>query len=126
MQYLSLAAWSRALAAKKISSVELTQLFLDRIHKYNAQLNSFITITDQYALEAAKKADQDYAQGKANPLTGIPIAHKDIFCTDSIKTTCGSKMLDNFIAPYDATVVKRLKEAGTVILGKTNMDEFAM
>lgn len=117
---------SHALEAKDISSVELTQHFLERIKRFDTQLNSFITITEEHAIQAAEKADALRAQGKATALTGIPIAQKDIFCTDSIKTTCGSKMLDNFIAPYDATVVKKLNEAGMVMLGKTNMDEFAM
>lgn len=111
---------------KKISSAELTKIFLQRIDQFNPELNCFITVTADEALKAAQVADQAIAQGKAGPLTGIPIAHKDIFCTFEIKTTCGSKILNNFIAPYDATVVTRFKEAGTVLLGKTNMDEFAM
>lgn len=122
----TIAELSKDLSAKKISSVELTQYYLDRIKKLDSQLNCFITVTEEHALNAAKEADALRAQGKAGPLTGIPIAQKDIFCTDGIKTSCGSKMLDNFIAPYDATVVKNLKQAGTVMLGKTNMDEFAM
>lgn len=122
----TIAELSKYLSAKKISSVELTQYYLDRIKKLDSQLNCFITVTEEHALNAAKEADALRAQGKAGPLTGIPIAQKDIFCTDGIKTSCGSKMLDNFIAPYDATVVKNLKQAGTVMLGKTNMDEFAM
>jgi len=126
MHHKNIAELSAELSAKKISSVELTKHFIDRIHRLDNQLNSFITVTEEYALQAAKQADELRAQGKAGVLTGIPIAQKDIFCTDSIKTTCGSKMLDNFIAPYDATVVKNLKAAGTVMLGKTNMDEFAM
>ncbi len=126
MHHKTIAELSRDLADKTISSVELTQHYLERIRKHDEQLNSFITVTEEQALLAAKKADELRAQGKAGPLTGIPIAQKDIFCTDGVKTTCGSKMLDNFTAPYDATVVKKLKEAGTVLLGKTNMDEFAM
>ncbi|VVC76208.1 Glutamyl-tRNA(Gln) amidotransferase subunit A [Aquicella siphonis] len=126
MHHKTITELSRELDAKKISSVELTQLFMDRIHRLDKQLNSFVTITEEHALQAARKADDLRAQGKAGPLTGIPIAHKDIFCTDGIKTSCGSKMLDNFISPYDATVVRNLKNAGTVMLGKTNMDEFAM
>lgn len=109
-----------------MSSVELTKLFLKRIHEHQQKLNCFITITEETALAAAKEADQLIAKGQSGPITGIPIAHKDIFCTDGIKTSCGSKILGNFIAPYDATVVQKLKEAGTVLLGKTNMDEFAM
>ncbi|OGT35951.1 MAG: aspartyl/glutamyl-tRNA amidotransferase subunit A [Gammaproteobacteria bacterium RIFCSPHIGHO2_12_FULL_37_14] len=117
---------SKDLHAKKISSVELTQHFLERIKLYNEKLNSFITVTEEFALQAALDADAQYATHQAGPLTGIPIAHKDIFCTDGIKTSCGSKMLDNFISPYDATIVQKLKAAKTVLLGKTNMDEFAM
>ncbi|MBX3709807.1 MAG: Asp-tRNA(Asn)/Glu-tRNA(Gln) amidotransferase subunit GatA [Gammaproteobacteria bacterium] len=126
MHHKTIAELSTELAAKRISSVELTRLYLERIQHFNNILNSFITITEEHALQAAKQADELRSQGKAGALTGIPIAQKDIFCTDGIKTTCGSKMLDNFIAPYDATVVKNLKLAGTVMLGKTNMDEFAM
>ena len=122
----TITALSHDLHAKKISSVELTRLFLERIHKHNKTLNSFITITEEYALQAAQAADVQLAACAAHPLTGIPIAHKDIFCTEGIKTSCGSKMLDNFISPYDATIVQKLKAAGTVLLGKTNMDEFAM
>ncbi len=117
---------SKDLSTKKISSVELTQLFLARIKQFNEKLNCFITLTEEEALKAAAKADEKLAEGKCHPLTGIPIAQKDIFCTDGIKTTCGSKMLNNFISPYDATVVENLKKADTVLLGKTNMDEFAM
>lgn len=126
MHNKTIAELSRDLAAKKISSVELTQHFLDRIKQFDGQLNSFITVTADEALKDAKRADEWLAAGKAGPLTGIPIAQKDIFCTKGIKTSCGSKMLDNFISPYDATVVQKFKEAGTVLLGKTNMDEFAM
>ncbi len=126
MHHKTIAELSKELANKKISSVELTQLFLNRIKQHDEKLNSFITVTEDYALQTAKEADKTREAGKAGPLTGIPIAQKDIFCTDGIKTSCGSKMLDNFIAPYDATVVTNLKQAGTVMLGKTNMDEFAM
>ncbi|OGT46304.1 MAG: aspartyl/glutamyl-tRNA amidotransferase subunit A [Gammaproteobacteria bacterium RIFCSPHIGHO2_12_FULL_41_20] len=126
MHYKSLTEWSRELNNHAISSAELTQLFLKRIQQFDKTLNSFVTVTTEQALVAAKAADQQRALGKAGPLTGIPIAQKDIFCTDGVKTSCGSKMLDNFIAPYNATVVQRLQAAGTVLLGKTNMDEFAM
>ena len=111
---------------KTISSVELTQHFLDRIEKYDPQLNSFVTVTKDIALAQAKAADARLAKGNAGALTGVPIAQKDIFCTDGVKTTCGSKMLDNFIAPYNATVVEKFHQAGAVMLGKLNMDEFAM
>jgi len=126
MHYKTIAELSRDLASKKISSVELTQHFLDRIQKLDGKLNSFITVTPEKALKDAKRADEWLASGKGGPLTGIPIAQKDIFCTKDIKTSCGSKILDNFISPYDATVVTKFNEAGTVLLGKTNMDEFAM
>lgn len=126
MHHRTIAELSKSLANKEISSVELTKLFLDRIHRLDEKLNSFITVTEEQALHAAKQADDARASGIAGPLTGIPIAHKDIFCTDGVKTSCGSHMLDNFISPYDATVVTNLKAAGTVMLGKTNMDEFAM
>lgn len=126
MQNKTIAELSADLAAKKISSLELTQFFLERIKKFDPKLNAFITVTEEQALAAAKAADHERASGKTGALLGIPIAHKDIFCTDGIKTSCGSKMLDNFIAPYDATVVKNFKNAGIVLLGKTNMDEFAM
>lgn len=126
MHYKTIKELSSELAAKKISSVELTQYFLERIKRFDEKLNSFITVTEQHALEDAKLADELRANGKAGPLTGIPIAQKDIFCTKGIKTSCGSKMLDNFISPYDSTVAIKFKSAGTVLLGKTNMDEFAM
>lgn len=116
----------KELRAKKISAKELTEIYLQRIAQFDPQLNSFITVTAEQALAEAAHADELLQQNKGGPLTGIPIAHKDIFCTAGIKTTCGSKMLDNFISPYDATVVNKLKAAGTILLGKVNMDEFAM
>lgn len=115
-----------ALKNKTISSVELTQHYLNRIKATDQALNNFISITEEQALQMAKKADKALSQGTASPLTGIPLAYKDIFCTDGVKTSCGSKMLDNFIAPYNATVINKLNDAGAVMLGKTNMDEFAM
>ncbi|MFN5745019.1 MAG: Asp-tRNA(Asn)/Glu-tRNA(Gln) amidotransferase subunit GatA [Methylococcaceae bacterium] len=114
------------LKQKDYSSLELTQAFLARIQQHDTTLNSFITVTEEAALAAAKAADDRIAQGYAGPLTGVPIAQKDIFCTEGVRSSCGSKMLDNFISPYDATVVERIKQAGTVMLGKLNMDEFAM
>ena len=114
-----------ALKAKKISSVELTQVYLVRIEKYRA-LNAFITVDPERSLAQAQAADARLSKGDAGALTGIPIAQKDIFCADGWLTTCGSKMLSNFIAPYDAMVVAKLNSAGCVLLGKTNMDEFAM
>lgn len=126
MHKKTIAELSADLIAKKYSSVELTQYYLARIKSYDTKLNAFITVAEEQALAQAKKADHDRQQNKSNPLLGIPFAHKDIFCTQGIKTSCGSKMLDNFISPYDATVVARLADAGIVLLGKTNMDEFAM
>ncbi len=125
MHNQSISELGQALRDKKISSVELTQYFLDRI-KRHASLNSFITVTEELALQQAQAADQLLASGQARALTGIPLAQKDIFCMNGVKTTCGSKMLDNFIAPYDATVIKQFNAAGAVTLGKLNMDEFAM
>ncbi|MGE3318066.1 MAG: Asp-tRNA(Asn)/Glu-tRNA(Gln) amidotransferase subunit GatA [Candidatus Berkiella sp.] len=126
MHNLTLAKLSEELNKKTFSSVELTQHFLQRIKQYDKTLNSFITVTEQTALEQAKAADSLRAAGKSTRLTGIPIAQKDIFCTKGIKTSCGSKMLDNFTAPYTATLVDKMEQAGCVMLGKTNMDEFAM
>jgi len=126
MHNKTIAALAKDLENGEFSSVELTQHFLKRIKKYDADYNAFITVTEKQALEHAARADKRRAENNAAPLTGIPLAQKDIFCTDGIKTSCGSKMLDNFIAPYDATVIKRFRASGTVMLGKTNMDEFAM
>jgi aspartyl-tRNA(Asn)/glutamyl-tRNA(Gln) amidotransferase subunit A len=114
------------LSKRQISSTELTQHFLGRIERLNPALNSLVTLTAQQALADAAAADARLGKGERGPLLGIPLIHKDIFCTDGVKTSCGSRMLDNFIAPYDATVVARLKAAGAVMLGKSNMDEFAM
>ncbi|MEP7181133.1 MAG: Asp-tRNA(Asn)/Glu-tRNA(Gln) amidotransferase subunit GatA [Betaproteobacteria bacterium] len=122
----TIAELSAALRAKRISSTELTQGVLDRIARLNPALNAFVTVDAQGALAAAKAADAALATGTAGPLAGIPIAHKDVLMTAGLKTTCGSRMLSNFTAPYDANVVAGLKRAGTVLVGKTNMDEFAM
>ena len=108
------------------SSLELTQALLDRISAYATELNAFITVTGDAALENAKQADAARAAGNAGALNGLPIVHKDIFCTRDVLTTCGSRMLENFVSPYDATVVERMSAAGAVVLGKSNMDEFAM
>jgi len=126
MHLKTIAELSRGLAAGEFSSVELTRTFLERIERFDGQLNSFITVTAESALAAAADADARRAAGDAGPLTGIPIAHKDIFCTEGVRTSCGSRMLDNFVAPYNAAVVERMAAAGCVMLGKTNMDEFAM
>ncbi len=115
-----------ALRAKKISSVELTQLYLDRITKLNPAFNAYITLDAERSLMQARAADERLANGAATDLTGIPIAQKDIFCAKDWLTTCGSKMLHNFVSPYDAHVIAQFNEAGAVNLGKTNMDEFAM
>ena len=122
----SLKQLAAALATKQISSRELTQSFLTRIEQINPELNAFITIDAEKSLLQADAADKLLAAGQGGPLTGIPVAQKDIFCAQSWRTTCGSKMLSNFIAPYDAHVIQRFNEAGAVNLGKTNMDEFAM
>ncbi len=122
----SLAELAAGLHTKQFSSVEVTQHFLDRIAKHDKTLNSFVSITAEQALAQAKQADAQLAKGSMAALTGVPLAQKDIFCTQGVKTSCGSKMLDNFIAPYDATVVSKCKQAGLVMLGKLNMDEFAM
>ena len=108
------------------SSEELTKNFLQRISQYNAELNCFITVSEEHALAQARAADESIAKGRRSIMSGIPLGQKDIFCTNGIKTTCGSKMLDNFIAPYDATVIHKFNQAGSVMMGKTNMDEFAM
>ncbi|HEY8096660.1 MAG TPA: amidase, partial [Methylobacter sp.] len=122
----SLKEMAAALAAKTISSVELTQLFLDRIKSLNPDLNAYITLDENRTLAQAKLADARIAKGDITPVTGIPFAQKDIFCAEGWRTTCGSKMLENFIAPYDAHVISQFDNAGAVNLGKTNMDEFAM
>jgi aspartyl-tRNA(Asn)/glutamyl-tRNA(Gln) amidotransferase subunit A len=122
----SVTALAQALSSKEISSVELTQLYLDRIVRHNPALNAFVTVDPEQSLAQAKRADERRVAGQATPLTGIPLAQKDIFCTRGWLTTCGSKMLGNFVSPYDATVIEHFNAAGAVILGKTNMDEFAM
>jgi aspartyl-tRNA(Asn)/glutamyl-tRNA(Gln) amidotransferase subunit A len=126
LHHSTAAELGRGLAARQFSSVEVTRHFLDRISRANASLNAFVTVTAERALDDARRADARIARGEGGPLTGVPLAHKDIFCTSGILTSCGSRMLSNFVAPYDATVVERLDAAGTVLLGKTNMDEFAM
>ncbi|MBN8476262.1 amidase, partial [Sulfuritalea sp.] len=124
----SLRELSAALRAKKVSSVELATLFLDRIDKLNPALNAFITVDREQTLAQARAADARVGAGDTatSPLAGIPLAHKDIFCTRGWRTSCGSRMLENFVSPYDAHVVEKLAAAGMVTLGKLNMDEFAM
>jgi aspartyl-tRNA(Asn)/glutamyl-tRNA(Gln) amidotransferase subunit A len=122
----TVAELAKGLKRREFSSVEVTRDCLGRIAAAQPQLNAFITVTEAAALAAAAEADARLHAGDAAPLTGVPIAHKDIFCTEGVLTTCGSRMLANFVSPYDATVVSRLKAAGTVTVGKANMDEFAM
>ena len=126
MHQLTLVEIARALTDKQFSAEELTRSLLDRIGQLDPQLNSFITVTEEQAIAQAQAADARRANGESGALLGAPIGHKDLFCTQGIRTSCGSKMLDNFQAPYDATVVERLAAAGAVSLGKLNMDEFAM
>jgi aspartyl-tRNA(Asn)/glutamyl-tRNA(Gln) amidotransferase subunit A len=126
MHEKSVTELAAGLRSGEFSSVELVEHYLERIERLDGELNSFITVTAEQAIEQARAADARIAAGDAGPVTGIPIAHKDIYCTNGVKTSCGSRMLDNFTAPYDANVVSRLRDAGAVMLGKTNMDEFAM
>src|SRR3954468_9805996 len=123
---LTLKGLSDALAERKLSSVEATTFYLERIKAFNPKYNCFVTVDEERSLAHAREADNARAAGRAGPLTGIPIAHKDIFCAKGWLSTCGSKMLSNFVSPYDAHIVERLNDAGTVTVGKTNMDEFAM
>ncbi|MCW8884487.1 MAG: aspartyl/glutamyl-tRNA amidotransferase subunit A, partial [Motiliproteus sp.] len=122
----TLAELAQGLNNGDYSSVELTDAYLNRIKAEDGQYNSYITVTEEQALAQAKAADETRAAGNAGPFTGLPIAHKDIFCTEGVRTSCGSRMLDNFISPYNATVIEKFNQAGAVSLGKTNMDEFAM
>ena len=123
---LTLREAATSLARGEVSSVELTRAALDRIASLDKRTNAFITVTEDLALEQAKKADERIARGEATPLTGVPAAIKDVLCTQGVRSTAGSKILENFVPPYDATVISFLKEAGFVMVGKTNMDEFAM
>jgi len=126
MERQSLKSMSSGLQSGEFSSRELTEALLKHIALHDHTLNSFITVTEELALAQAESADQRIAAGNAGPLTGVPYANKDIFCTDGVRTSCGSRMLDNFHPPYNATAVAQLGDAGMVMLGKTNMDEFAM
>jgi aspartyl-tRNA(Asn)/glutamyl-tRNA(Gln) amidotransferase subunit A len=126
LHHQTLAELGEGLRARKFSSVELARHFLARIERLNPALNAVLTVTGERALASAARADGQLAAGEAGELAGLPLVHKDIFCTDGVLTTCGSKMLSNFVAPYDATVVEKLSQAGVIMLGKANMDEFAM
>jgi len=126
MHNLTIAQMIRELRQKSFSSAELTEHFLQRIERLDNQYNSFVSVTREQALKQAREADARLAAGSAPALCGIPLAHKDIFCTHGVRTSCGSKMLDNFVPPYDATIVENYRRDGVVMLGKTNMDEFAM
>lgn len=126
MHRKTIAQLAEGLRSGEFTSTELTGACLERIRRLDPALNAFVTVSEEHALSAAQAADAERAGGRGGPLTGVPIAHKDIFCTAGVRTSCGSRMLDNFIAPYDAHVVERLKAAGAVMVGKTNMDEFAM
>lgn len=126
MHTWSIRRMGTALRAREVSSVELTQHFLQRIERFNPAVNALLQVDADGALRSAEQADQTLAGGNAGPLCGIPMIHKDIFCTTGLRTTCGSRMLEHYESPFDATVVAKLKSAGTVLLGKANMDEFAM
>src|SRR5579862_5780186 len=126
LHHIPLTGLAAGLRARRFSSVELTEAFLGRIAASQGALNAFITVTREQALSDAAAADRALAAGSGGALTGVPIAHKDLFCTQGVRTTCGSRMLENFVSPYDATVVAKLRRAGAIALGKTNMDEFAM
>ena len=126
MHLLSTEQLITGLQDKQFSSLELTEHYIKRIENLDNQVNSFITTTFDSARAQASAADAMRAQGDKRPLLGVPMAHKDIFCTQGVLTTCGSKMLHNFISPYDATIVSNIREAGMINLGKLNMDEFAM
>lgn len=126
MSHKTIAELSKALAAKEFSSLELTTALLKQIKEQDSRVNSFITLNEEQALTHAQLADARRVKGDTSPLLGISMAHKDIFCTQGIRTSCGSKMLDNFISPYNATIVSKLADAGMISLGKLNMDEFAM
>ena len=126
MHHLSIRELGKALRARRFSCEELARAHLDRLRDIGSELNCLISLTEEQALNDAREADRQLARGSGPPLTGIPIVHKDLFCTRGVRTSCGSKMLDNFISPYDATVVERARSNGMVMLGKANMDEFAM
>ncbi|MGA8206338.1 MAG: amidase, partial [Woeseiaceae bacterium] len=126
LHQLTLTQLAAGLGRGEFSAVELSRALLGRIERHDGDLNAFVTVTAEQALAAAQRADDARAAGEAGVLNGLPIVHKDIFCTKGVTTTCGSRMLADFVSPYDATVVERLARAGAVVLGKTNMDEFAM
>ncbi|TCS40093.1 Asp-tRNA(Asn)/Glu-tRNA(Gln) amidotransferase subunit GatA [Reinekea marinisedimentorum] len=126
MENKTLKQLSAGLASGEFSSTELTRHYLDKIKQHDGTYNAYITVTEEQALAAAKQADEQIAAGNAGDLTGLPIAYKDLFCTQGVRTSCGSKILDNFVSPYESTATDNLNKAGMVMLGKTNLDEFAM
>jgi len=126
LQNLTIHQLHELLSKKEVTSKEVTESFLKRIELVDGKVHAYTTLTPELAIKQAKQADENIRQGKLNTLTGIPLAIKDVLCIQGVKTTCGSKILENFIAPYDATVIKKLKEKGVVFIGRTNMDEFAM
>ena len=123
---LNISEAHKLLKKKEISSVELTRALLERIDDIEEKVGAYITVATESALAQARLADKTISEGNVSPLTGIPLAIKDLICTKEVRTTCASKILENFVPPYDATVIKKLKQAGAVVIGKTNMDEFAM
>jgi aspartyl-tRNA(Asn)/glutamyl-tRNA(Gln) amidotransferase subunit A len=126
LQKLTIHELSKLLKNSDITSEEITKLYLARIEKHDNEIGAYITIDREYALNQAKKADKTISDGTASYLTGVPIAVKDLLCTKGVKTTCGSKILENFVPEYDATIISLLQNQGAVIIGKTNLDEFAM
>ncbi len=125
-KYYTIHEAHEALRKKQVSAVELTRAYLERIKRVEPTVKAFMTVTEEVALRQAAEADKRLAEGSATPLTGVPAAMKDVLCTAGVRTTCSSRMLEHFLPPYDATVIRKLKAAGMVMVGKTNMDEFAM
>ena len=126
LQELTIHELSKKLKDSETTSEEITELYLKRIKEHDKEIGAYITVDREYALKQAQKADEMIAKGKASHLTGVPIAVKDLLCTKGVRTTCGSKILGDFVPEYDATIISLLKDQGAVIIGKTNLDEFAM